>query len=98
MASNLRVELRYVSQNASPEQKLKAFSNMMYAFKNQVNKLGVLTEWKLKSTYESRSQKIRRKKKESALRRLKESEPLQTRLRENFGGGQRKNWEDEENV
>ena len=77
MASNVRVELKYVSQNASQEAKDRAFRNMMIAFKNQVNKLGILTEHKMKSTYESRSQKIRRKKKEAELRRLKESmEPL----------------------
>jgi ribosomal protein S21 len=86
MASNIRVELKPLHPNATREQAERNFRGMFAAFKRRVNDLGILTEYNQKQVYESRSQKLRRKRKESELQRRKEA-GLQTRLRESFGQG-----------
>jgi ribosomal protein S21 len=85
-ATQCRVELKNLPPNASQDMKERAFRGMFSAFKRRVNDLGILTEYNLKSTYESRGQKTRRKRKEADMRRLKE-DSLRDRLRENFGQG-----------
>jgi ribosomal protein S21 len=85
-ASHVRVELKSIPANASPDQKDRAFRGMFSAFKRRVNELGILTEYNMRSSYESRGQKTRRKRKEADLRRQKE-ESLRDRLRDHFGQG-----------
>jgi ribosomal protein S21 len=84
--AHVRVEAKPMPANASQDQKDRAFKAMFAHFKREVNDLGVLTEYGLKSTFESRGQKLRRKKKERELRMAKEGQ-LQSRLREHFGQG-----------
>jgi len=82
---HVRVELKKEQSSNDPKDRERAFRSMFSAFKRQVNNAGILTEFNQRESYESRSQKKRRKLKESALRRNREA--LQTRLREHFGQG-----------
>jgi ribosomal protein S21 len=84
LKSHVRVELRK-DVGGDFKDRDRAFRSMFSAFKRQVNNAGILTEYNQRESYESRSQKKRRKLKESALRRNHEA--LQTRLREHFGQG-----------
>ena len=82
--AQVRVELKPLPAGASRDQKDKAFKGMFSAFKKQVNSLGILTEYKEKQVYETKSQKKRRKLKESILQKKVDAR-LKSRLRENFG-------------
>jgi ribosomal protein S21 len=84
--AHVRVESRPLPSNAGYDQQDRNFKGMLAAFKKKVNEDGILTIYNLRSTYESKSQKKRRKLKESELRRRKELS-LQSRLRDNFGQG-----------
>ena len=84
--AHVRVEAKPVPYGASQDQRERSFRTMTARFRREVNDLGILTEYNLKSTFESRGQKLRRKKKESALRLAKEGN-LQSRLRDHFGQG-----------
>lgn len=84
--THIRVEAKPLPSNTTSDQRDRAFRAMFARFKRQVNDMGILTEFNLKTTYESRGQKIRRKRKEAEMRRLRESS-LQSRLREHFGQG-----------
>ena len=90
--TGIRVDARPLSRNATDEDKDRAFKGMYAAFKRLVNETGILTEYNRKQSFESKGQKRRRKKKESALARMKQEmekkdDEIQTRWRENFGKG-----------
>ena len=81
--TRVRVELKRYNPNASREERDRAFKGMFSAFKKQVNEAGVLAEWKQKQYFESKGEKKRRKRKESASNLKKEQ--LKQKLREHFG-------------
>ena len=89
----VKVELRPLSRGASKADEDKAFKGMYAAFKRLVNETGILTEFNRKQYFETKSQKIRRKRKEAELARRREEsnsdtksmEEVQTNWREHFG-------------
>jgi ribosomal protein S21 len=96
--AHVRVEAKPVHPNASFEQKERAFRAMFSAFKRKVNDAGILTEYNERSTFESKGQKLRRKRKEAKNRRHGEQRraeegknerevPIKNKLREHFGNG-----------
>lgn len=84
--ANIRIEAKPLPANANHETRERAFRGMFATFKRQVNDSGILTEYNLRSTYESEGQRRRRKAKESQMRKMKEG-GLKDRLREHFGQG-----------
>jgi ribosomal protein S21 len=68
MSSNCKVVLRYDSQLSDKQN----FENMLHVFNKRVGEYGIIPLCKRYEYYESKSQKIKRKKKEAILRRLKE--------------------------
>lgn len=85
MACNIRVELKSIPHYATKEQKEKAFRGMFAAFKRKINESGILTEYKERQTYETQSERKRRKTKEAELRKKKEKLFLKSSIRQNFG-------------
>lgn len=85
-AVRIRVVSRNLHPNASREEKERNFKILHATFKRQVNDSGIITLYKEKQYYESKSQKRRRKFKAAELQRKKDKERLKTKLRENFGG------------
>jgi ribosomal protein S21 len=75
----VRVEARELRPNASNEEKERSFRTLHSIFKRQVNKSGILSEWKRHQFYESPSEKRRRKRKEAIINNHKE------KLRDRFG-------------
>lgn len=65
----VKVESKYISDFYDRD---KAFKILLATFKKQVNEEGILSVWKEKQVFESKSRKKRRLRKESALRRGKE--------------------------
>lgn len=80
--TRIRVTAKSLSPHASWEEKDRAFKMLFAAFKRHVNESGILTQYKERQTFESKTQKRRRKDCEADLLRKKE---LKTRLREHFG-------------
>jgi len=68
----VKVKLRDLHRNASPEAYDRAFKGMMAAFKREVNEAGILQDLSKKKFHETRGEKKRRKKKESISNRMKE--------------------------
>ncbi len=64
-----RVEARKEHYNASQEDKDRSFRALYSAFKRQVDSAGVMTDCLRSIEYESRGQKIRRKKRSAELER-----------------------------
>ena len=80
--ANVRVEVRYKGDD--PKEQEASFRRSFSIFKRRVNDAGVLTEFNMRQAYESKSEKTRRKRKESETRRLREGS-LQRRCRDFFG-------------
>lgn len=78
-----RVESKYIDYS-SYDEKQKAFNKLLGIFKNRVNKEGILTQYKRCQYFESKSQKKKRKMRDSQIRRYKEEEELKKKLRDNF--------------
>ena len=71
MAVNVRVVSR-ASSSASVAEKDRDFKKMFSIFRKAVMDNGCLQLWREKQTFESKGDKVRRKKKESVLVRRKE--------------------------
>ena len=69
--AKIRVELKQL-KNASHMSDDEAFRILFAVFKKQVNESGILTDYKLRQSFESEGQKKRRKKRESAAQRRKD--------------------------
>jgi len=70
---------RVVSRdNGYDDHRDRSFKALMSAFRQAVNKAGILREYRLRETYESPSEKSRRK------RREKEATILKSQMRESF--------------
>lgn len=83
MARAVRVRVvLHCSPNASTYEKKRAYNEMRASFKRQVDDEDVLTTYKQYQQFESKPQKIKRKKKAAEIRRIKE---LNSRWREHFG-------------
>jgi ribosomal protein S21 len=76
MSTNLRVELDSPSGRFKDEE--RAFRGMLNAFKKRVNEAGILSQWKQRQFFESKSEKSRRKRRQVELEKKKE------KLREHF--------------
>jgi ribosomal protein S21 len=70
MASNVRVELE--ESGRTKEERERAFRGMMNAFRKKVDESGVLSLWKQRQFFESKSEKDRRKRRQSEITRKKE--------------------------
>lgn len=57
--------VRVVAKDTGNMDKERAFRGLLNAFKNQVNKSGVLSEYKKREFFESKGEKRRRKRKEA---------------------------------
>lgn len=68
----VKVKMRDLSRDATPEARDRAFKGMMAAFKRELNESGIFQDLSNKKYYESKSQKKRRKRKENASLRMKE--------------------------
>lgn len=90
MSANVRVEARPMRSDASFFEKDKAFRSMMSVFKRRVNDAGILIEYGRRQSFESRGQKIRRKEKESFMRRQKAEYELHSKVRDRFGSNSKK--------
>jgi ribosomal protein S21 len=84
-ARRIRVELRDPGPNASHEAHDRAFKIMWAKFRKACNEEGILTTHKQKQAFESKSQRLRRKRKESLARRAREERELKSKIREHFG-------------
>ena len=69
MGSNCKVVLRSDPQLSDKQN----FDNMLRVFKKRVGECGVIPLFKRYQRFESQSEKIKRKQKESILRRIKEA-------------------------
>lgn len=76
--SNVRVEARDLSPNASFDERDRNFRNLLSSFRQACNKAGIMKEIKRLEYYESKSQIERRK------RREKEATLLKLKLKESF--------------
>jgi ribosomal protein S21 len=85
MATRIRIELRDPGPNASFDAQDRAFRAMLAKFKKAVNDDGLLTLYKQKQSFESRGQRLRRKRKESLARLAKEERELKYKIKEFFG-------------
>mgnify|MGYP002641852786 CR=1 FL=1 len=68
--ANVRVELK--EKGRSPEDKNRAFKQLLSTFKRRVNEAGILSLYKQKQYYESPSEKRKRKRKEAEIESHKE--------------------------
>jgi ribosomal protein S21 len=74
-----KANVRVVSKdNGYEDNREKSFKSLLSAFRQAVNKAGILREYRLRETYESPSQKKRRKARE------KEVTILKNQMRESF--------------
>ena len=71
--TRIKVVARNLHQNASKEERDRNFRILHATFKKAVNDSGILTKFKEKQYFESKSEKRRRKSKEAALLKLRES-------------------------
>lgn len=71
--TRIKVVARNLHPNASYEEKERNFRMLHSTFKKAVNDSGILIKFKEKQFFESKSEKRRRKAKESALLKLRES-------------------------
>lgn len=71
--TRIKVVARNLHPNASYEEKERNFRVLHATFKKAVNDSGILTKFKEKQFFESKSEKRRRKSKESALLKLRET-------------------------
>jgi ribosomal protein S21 len=69
--ANVRVEARDLGYNASQDELDRNFRNLMAAFRQQVNKAGILKEIKKREYYETPSRVARKKRKEKEVLLLK---------------------------
>lgn len=69
----VKVELKDLPRNASLYERERAFRTMLAVFKRQVNEAGILSEYKERQYYESPGEKRKRRLKEAARERSKES-------------------------
>ncbi len=76
-AVRMRVELRPSANKTRDEQ----FREMLHVFKRRCNECGILSKFKDYEFFESKSQKNRKKKRESELRRKKEKDEQVSRGR-----------------
>jgi len=78
-----KVENRLANPHASYDEREKAFKTMLAIFKKRVSEAGIISEYKQRQSYESKGEKARRKKKESALARQRGVDGK--KVREYFG-------------
>jgi ribosomal protein S21 len=71
--TRIKVTLDDIGSYATKQEKDNAFRKMHSAFKTQVNKSGILVEYKQKQYFESKSQKKRRKQRQAEAERRKEA-------------------------
>jgi len=71
--SRIKVKLEDCGPYATKQEKDNAFRKMHSAFKTQVNKSGILVEYKQRQYFESKSQKKRRKQRQAEAERRKEA-------------------------
>ena len=71
--TRVKVVARNLHPNASYEERDRNFRILHENIKKAVNDSGILTKFKEKQFFESKSEKRRRKSKESALLKLRES-------------------------
>jgi ribosomal protein S21 len=71
--TRIKVVARNLHPNASNEEKDRNFRVLHATFKKAVNDSGILTKFKEKQFFESKSEKRRRKSKEAALLKLREN-------------------------
>jgi len=69
--TRVKVNLR-PPRGRSQDDKDKAFKTMHSIFKKRVTEAGILSEWKRRQFYESKSDKKRRKRKEAEINRHKD--------------------------
>jgi len=81
--TRIRVTAKSLPPNASWEERDRSFKFLFATFKKHVNDSGILTQYKERQTFESKTQKRRRKDRAADL--LRKKEQLKTRLREHFG-------------
>lgn len=74
-----------ISSNASFSEREREGRRLIATFKKLVDQSGIITEYKRRQTFESKSEKKRRKMREADLQREKETDKLRTRLRDHFG-------------
>ncbi len=70
-AVRVRVELKNYNPNATPDERDYAFKKLFTAFNRACMDAGIKQEYKRHETFESKSRKRRRKKRESEIQRLK---------------------------
>jgi small subunit ribosomal protein S21 len=68
---NIRVEAKDLPYNASRDEVDRNFKNLMAAFRQQVNKAGILKEIKKREFYETPSRVARKKRREKETMLLK---------------------------
>lgn len=73
-----KANVRVVAKDNYGHQDDRSFKMLLSAFRQAVNKSGILREYRLRESYESPAQKNRRKKKE------KETTILKNQMRESF--------------
>jgi ribosomal protein S21 len=73
-----KANVRVQAKDSYGHQDERSFKILMSAFRQAVNKAGILREYRLRETYESPSEKNRRK------RREKQSTILKQQMRESF--------------
>jgi ribosomal protein S21 len=73
MSSNCKVTLRADPQLTDKQN----FDNLFKVFNKRVGECGVKVLYKRYQRFESKSEKIKRKKKESTLRRIKEEREME---------------------
>jgi len=71
--AKIKVKLDETSPCVTKAERDNAFKKMHSAFKTQVNKSGILVEWKQRQYFESKSQKKRRKRKQAEIQKRKEA-------------------------
>lgn len=74
----VRIESRNQSSHLSRDEREREFKKLFTLFKKQCAEAGVIHDYKAHETFESKSRKRRRKKREAELARMK------GKLRENF--------------
>jgi ribosomal protein S21 len=72
-SAQIKVKLDETSPCGTKAERDSAFKKMHSAFKTQVNKSGILVEWKQRQHFESKSQKRRRKRKQAEIQKRKEA-------------------------
>ena len=77
--ARVRVELKLNNPRATKEERERAFRAMHSAFRKKVTEAGIISKYKEKQFFESKSEKKRRRSKKAELERKKQ------KLRQYFG-------------